>query len=73
MSTSAAITLSSDTRTTTERESDLLPARLALGEQAVNALVGSYYASYVAGGRVPRNWPERAVELVLRGLRSDKD
>jgi AcrR family transcriptional regulator len=42
-------------------------------ETAVNALVGSYYASYLAGGRVPRNWPERAVELVLRGLRSDKD
>ena len=42
-------------------------------ETAVNALVGSYYACYVAGGRVPRNWPERAVELVLRGLRSDKD
>ena len=33
-------------------------------ETAVNALVGSYYASYLAGSRVPRNWPERAVELV---------
>jgi Tetracyclin repressor-like, C-terminal domain len=42
-------------------------------ETAVNALVGSYYASYLAGSRVPRNWPERAVELVLRGLLSDKD
>jgi hypothetical protein len=41
-------------------------------ETAVNALVGSYYASYLAGSRVPRNWPERAVALILRGLLSDK-
>jgi AcrR family transcriptional regulator len=37
-------------------------------ETAVNALVGSYYASYLAGGRVRRDWPERTVELVLNGL-----
>jgi AcrR family transcriptional regulator len=42
-------------------------------ETAVNALVGSYYASYLAGSRVPRNWPERAVELVLRGVLTDKN
>jgi AcrR family transcriptional regulator len=42
-------------------------------ETAVNALVGSYYGSYLAGSRVPRDWPERAVELVLHGMLTDKD
>jgi hypothetical protein len=37
-------------------------------ETAVSALIGSYYASYLARSRVPRDWPERAVELVLRAL-----
>ena len=37
-------------------------------ETAVNALVGSYYAGYLASGRSPRDWPERVVELVLGGL-----
>ena len=41
-------------------------------ETAVNALVGSYYASYLAGGRIPRDWPERAVDLVLGGLIADR-
>jgi AcrR family transcriptional regulator len=41
-------------------------------EMAVNALVGSYYASYLAGGKAPRDWPERAVDLVLGGL-DDED
>ena len=41
-------------------------------ETAVNMLVGSYYAGYLAGGRLPRDWPERAVPLVLRGLHDDK-
>jgi AcrR family transcriptional regulator len=35
---------------------------------AVNMLVGSYYAGYLAGGRLPRDWPERAVALILDGL-----
>jgi AcrR family transcriptional regulator len=36
-------------------------------ETAVNMLVGSYYANYLAGP-VPRDWAERAVELILDGL-----
>ncbi len=39
-------------------------------ETAVNMLIGSYYAGYLAGGRVPRDWPERAVDLIL-GVRGD--
>jgi type VI protein secretion system component VasK len=39
-------------------------------ETAVNMLVGSYYANYLAG-RVPRDWARRAVELTLDGLRAD--
>ncbi len=42
-------------------------------ETAVNALVGSYYAGYLASGRSPRDWPERVVELVLGGLHADKN
>lgn len=41
-------------------------------DTAVNALVGSFYAGYLAGARIPDDWPERAVELVLAGLRTDK-
>jgi AcrR family transcriptional regulator len=40
-------------------------------ETAVNMLIGSYYAAYLAG-RVPRDWALRAVELTLDGLRADK-
>jgi hypothetical protein len=36
-------------------------------ETAVNMLVGSYYASHLAG-KAQRDWPERAVELILNGL-----
>ena len=43
-------------------------------ESAVNALVGSYYAGYLAGTKTPRDWPQRAVELILDGLAlSDKN
>jgi AcrR family transcriptional regulator len=42
-------------------------------EMAVNMLVGSYYASYLAASRVARDWPERAGELVLSGLINDKN
>jgi AcrR family transcriptional regulator len=38
-------------------------------ESAVNALIGSYYASYLAGRAIPREWPRRAVKLILDGLR----
>lgn len=41
-------------------------------ETAVNALVGSYYATYLAGRAVPRDWAQRAVELTLDGL-TDKN
>ncbi len=38
---------------------------------AVNALLGSFYARYVALGRTPRNWPRRALQQIwperLRG------
>jgi len=37
-------------------------------ETAVNALIGSFYARYLAGGRIPRDWPQRAVAVVLDGL-----
>jgi hypothetical protein len=41
-------------------------------ETAVNMLVGSYYANYLAG-RIPGDWPRRAVDLVLNGLHADKE
>jgi AcrR family transcriptional regulator len=47
-----------------------LPAGADL-ETGVSMLVGSYYASYLARSRVPRDWPERAVGLVLGGLCTD--
>jgi hypothetical protein len=40
-------------------------------ETAVNMLVGSYYANYLAG-RVPGDWPKRAVDLVLSSLITDR-
>ncbi len=36
---------------------------------AVNFLVGSFYARYLSGERIPVDWPERVVHLVLAGLR----
>jgi AcrR family transcriptional regulator len=35
---------------------------------AVAMLIGSYYASYLAGRRPPRSWPEFEVDALLRGL-----
>ena len=43
-------------------------ARLRQGidvETAVNAVVGSYYAAYLAGGKPRRGWERRAAEAVL--------
>ncbi len=37
-------------------------------EAAVNMLVGSYYAQYLAGTPFPEDWPEAAVETLLGGL-----
>lgn len=37
-------------------------------DTAVNALVGSFYAGYLAEAGVPDDWPERAVDVVLGGL-----
>jgi AcrR family transcriptional regulator len=31
---------------------------------AVNALIGSFYARYVALGRIPRSWPRRALQQI---------
>jgi hypothetical protein len=36
--------------------------------RAVNALIGSYYANYLAGTPIAENWPERAADQVLEGL-----
>lgn len=57
--------------------SDALEAGASRGEfhpgadldAAVNLLVGSFYAKYLADGRVPRDWPTRVVRTVLRSLR----
>lgn len=38
-------------------------------ESAVNMLIGSYYAQYLAGMSFQEDWPEAAVETVLAGLR----
>jgi AcrR family transcriptional regulator len=37
-------------------------------EAAVNMLVGSYYAQYLAGGYFPDDWPEAVVGTILTGL-----
>jgi AcrR family transcriptional regulator len=37
-------------------------------DAAVDMLVGSYYAHYLADGRPKRAWPEAAVDLLLGGL-----
>jgi Tetracyclin repressor-like, C-terminal domain len=37
-------------------------------ESAVNSFIGSFYASYLAGAAVPRDWPRRVVELILDGV-----
>ena len=37
-------------------------------DAAVNLLVGSLYARYLAGGPVPREWPSRVVDVVLDGI-----
>jgi AcrR family transcriptional regulator len=36
---------------------------------AASLLVGSFYAQYLTGDGIPNNWPERAVQTVLNGLR----
>ena len=37
-------------------------------EAAVNMLVGSYYAQYLAGDPFPDDWPEAVVDTLLPGL-----
>lgn len=39
-------------------------------EPAINLLIGSYYAQYLAGSAVPPEWAEQMVELVWRVLQS---
>jgi AcrR family transcriptional regulator len=41
-------------------------------EAAVNMLVGSYYAQYLAGDPFPDDWPAAVVDTVLSGLREAK-
>jgi AcrR family transcriptional regulator len=41
-------------------------------DAAVNLLVGSFYARYLAGGGIPEEWPERVVASVWPGLRRCK-
>jgi hypothetical protein len=38
-------------------------------DAAVQALVGAYYAQYLAGAPFPRRWPGSVVDVVLDGLR----
>jgi len=40
-------------------------------DAAVNMLVGSYYARYLAGGPMPEGWPEAEVDALLGGLLRD--
>ncbi|WP_009478341.1 TetR/AcrR family transcriptional regulator [Rhodococcus sp. JVH1] len=37
-------------------------------DSAVSALIGLFYADYIAGVNMPDDWDESAVDLVLRGL-----
>lgn len=37
-------------------------------DAAVNMLIGSYYAGYLAGGSVSADWPERTVDAVLPSM-----
>ena len=37
-------------------------------DAAVNMLVGSYYAEYLAGDPLPEGWPEAVVRTILEGL-----
>lgn len=38
-------------------------------DQAVNAMIGAYYAHYLAGAALPNDWAERVVALMIDGLR----
>lgn len=38
-------------------------------DQAVNAMIGAYYAHYLAGAAFPNDWAERVVALMIDGLR----
>ena len=40
-------------------------------DSAINVLVGSYYAEYLASGRPKRGWEVRAADLVLAPLRGE--
>jgi AcrR family transcriptional regulator len=40
-------------------------------EAAVNLLVGSFYARYLSGDGIPRDWAARVVRLVLRALQGE--
>jgi hypothetical protein len=40
-------------------------------EAAVNMLIGSYYAHYLAGDPFPEDWPEAAVRTILDGLKKE--
>lgn len=37
-------------------------------DTAINAIVGSFYARYLANGTIPRDWPERIVAFVWPSL-----
>jgi len=37
-------------------------------ETAINMLVGSFYAMYLSGNEIPKDWPERITETVLLGI-----
>lgn len=37
-------------------------------DAAVNMLVGSFYARYLTGEAISKDWPERVVNIVMKGL-----
>jgi AcrR family transcriptional regulator len=41
-------------------------------EAAVNMLIGSYYARYLAGDPIPEDWPEAVVRTILDGLKEGR-
>ena len=41
-------------------------------EAAVNMLIGSYYARYLAGDPIPEDWPEAVVRTILDGLKEER-
>ena len=37
-------------------------------DTAVSMLIGSFYAHYLTGEKIPRGWPRRIVQTVWKGI-----